>query len=86
VSDGDFTSTADLNAMKREAPGAARPIHDLLGCAFGHGSIAHRDDKTPCEQAAVQIVALHDGPREMHFKLCAAHRDLVLDESTPRHS
>lgn len=70
--------------MKAQAPGAAETMHALLGCEFGHGGIAHRDDAKPCVEAAVQIVALHDGPREMHFKLCARHRELVLTESTPR--
>lgn len=84
MSDSKLVSTARLNEMKREVPGASEAVHDLLGCAFGHGMIAHRDDMEPCDEAAVQIVALHDGPREMHFKLCGRHRDLILSESTPR--
>jgi hypothetical protein len=32
----------------------------------------------------VQIVVLHDGPREMAVKLCAKHRDRILQETTPR--
>jgi hypothetical protein len=86
ATDHKLVSTARLNEMKREMGAASGSLHALLGCEFGHGAIAHRADavKEPCEEAAVQIVALHDGPREMHFKLCAHHRDLVLDESTPR--
>lgn len=73
-----------LDDMKAALPGVKDQLHELLGCEFGHGRIAHQDDLAPCDQQAVQIVALHDGPHERRFKLCEKHRDLVLNESTPR--
>lgn len=79
-----LVSTQRLNEMKSQLPDAAEMMHDLLGCEFGHGGIAHQDDQAPCEEAAVQIVALHDGWREAHFKLCGPHRDLILSETTAR--
>jgi hypothetical protein len=77
-----LVSTERLNEMKREMPLAGRAIHRLLGCEFGR-AISRPGDELPCEEAAVQIVVLHDGPRAAEFKLCARHRDLVLSESTP---
>lgn len=59
-------------------------VDELLGCQWGPGSIQHRDDLLPCDRAAVQVVVLHDGPKTMSFKLCEKHRDIVMNESTPR--
>jgi hypothetical protein len=58
-------------------------IQELLGCQWGRG-IARADDLEPCSQRAVQIVVLHQGEHQVSLKLCARHRDIVLEESTPR--
>lgn len=54
-----MTSTPELDAMKAEAPELARTMHALLGCEFGR-TINHQNREAPCEEAAVQIVVLHD--------------------------
>jgi hypothetical protein len=59
-------------------------LHALLGCEWGRTiGIATLGDGQHCAERAVQIVVLHDGPWERPFKLCAAHRDRVLSETTP---
>jgi hypothetical protein len=57
-------------------------VQELLGCAWGR-HIALPDDREPCQDQAVQIVVLHDGPKVRALELCARHRDLVLAGTTP---
>lgn len=58
-------------------------IHELLGCQWGRG-VSTVDDKLPCDEQAVQIVVVHDGPQEMALKLCPKHRDRILEETDAR--
>lgn len=58
-------------------------LRELFGCEWG-GKISTPDDTADCDERAVQIVAVHDGEWNGAFKLCPAHRDRVLAETTPR--
>lgn len=66
-------------------PGLGDLVHHLIGCSWGHEyGLKTPDDPGPCEEKAAQVVVIHDGPREMPFKLCTRHRDRALAETTPR--
>lgn len=73
-----------LAEMKAES-GCPDLIHELIGCAWGR-TVATPDDLRPCEEQAVRIIVLHDGPREAAFKFCAHHVDRVMEETNPHES
>lgn len=58
-------------------------IGELLGCDWGY-RIFTADYPQPCDNAAVQIVVLHDHDvATRDVKLCTAHREFVLGETNP---
>jgi hypothetical protein len=60
-------------------------LRELFGCQWGPQGVSTADDSEQCERSAVQIVVVHDGDDvERAFKLCAEHRERVLQETVPR--
>ena len=65
----------------RQLPG----VHALLGCVWGRG-VSTEDDREPCNERAVQIMVLHNGPFDEGFevRVCAKHKARIEGESTRR--
>jgi hypothetical protein len=61
----------------------AELLHTLLGCSWGH-VVSTPDDLEPCDQDAVQIVIVHDGPWSKDLRLCQRHVDRLALETTSR--
>lgn len=56
---------------------------ELLGCAWGR-KVWTLDDTSLCDDAAIQIVILHDGPsKQFDVRLCQRHLEAISRETTP---
>lgn len=60
----------------------ADSIQRLIGCGWGR-AVSTPDDDTPCEERAVQIVVLHNGPAVCDLRLCARHTELIKELTDP---
>lgn len=58
-------------------------IQKLIGCSWGR-TISLPDDRVPCPERAVQIVVLHEGPKEYEVRLCPRHLVVVNQRTDPR--
>lgn len=59
-----------------------RMVQAMLGCGWGR-TVRTPTDSIPCPEQAVQIFVLHDDGREVEVRLCAQHRDVLLEQTTP---
>jgi len=57
-------------------------LRELLGCQWG-SALWTVDDAAVCPNQATGIVVIHDGEAEIDLKLCPAHQERVLRETTP---
>lgn len=57
-------------------------VEELIGCAWGR-KITTPDDTEPCPNQAHTVVVVHDGDFEAALKLCQAHNERILAETTP---